>query len=113
MDGRRAEPRYPLNEDAFFWDLHRSNAGSFHLACITDVSRNGMRLHSRDTLPVGSHVAIDFRGMIVCGAIQYSQRIKGRFAMGVRVNEVLDPLGEGPSDNSADQYVAEAVEAFA
>jgi hypothetical protein len=69
MDNRRTEPRYLVKEDAFLWDLHHIKAG-YHPASIVDVSRNGMRLESVGRLVQGSQVAIDFRGMIVCGTVQ-------------------------------------------
>ena len=91
MDDRRAEPRYLVKEDAFVWDLHRIKSG-YHPVNIVDVSRNGMRLESVGELTRGSHIAIDFRGMIVCGTVQYCKLIEDRFAMGVRIKDVLDPL---------------------
>jgi len=96
MDNRRKEPRYLAKEDAFLWDLHRIKGG-YHSVSIVDVSRNGMRLESADRLGQGSHIAIDFRGMIVCGTVQYCKIVQDRFAMGVRIHDVLDPLGEEPA----------------
>jgi len=93
MDNRRTEPRYLVKEDAFVWDLHHIKAG-YHAASIVDVSRNGMRLESVGRLVQGSHVAIDFRGMIVCGMVQYCRLVENRFAIGIRIKDVLDPLRE-------------------
>jgi hypothetical protein len=100
MDNRRTEPRYLVKEDAFVWNLHHIKAG-YHSACIVDVSRNGMRLESVGRLVQGSHVAIDFRGMIVCGTVQYCRLVENRFAMGIRIKDVLDPLREEPAECSA------------
>ena len=102
MDNRRTEPRYLVKEDAFVWDLHHIKAG-YHPANIVDVSRNGMRLESVGRLMQGSHIAIDFKGMIVCGTVQYCRLVESRFAMGVRIKDVLDPLREEPADHSADE----------
>ena len=107
MDNRRKEPRYLAKEDAFLWDLHRIKGG-YHSVSIVDVSRNGMRLESADRLGQGSHIAIDFRGMIVCGTIQYCKMIKDGFAMGVSILDVLDPLGEEPAGFPA-QEAAEPI----
>jgi PilZ domain-containing protein len=93
MDNRRAEHRYLVKEDAFVWDLHHIKAG-YHSASIVDVSRNGMRLESVGRLVQGSHIAIDFRGMIVCGTVQYCRLVENRFALGVQIKDVLDPLKE-------------------
>ena len=113
MDNRRTEPRYLVKEGAFVWDLHRVQAG-YHSVSIIDVSRNGMRLESADRLGQGSDVAIDFRGMIVCGTVQYCKIIADGFAMGVRIKDVLDPLGEDVTDHPASDCAdAQAVEALA
>jgi DNA-binding protein len=62
----------------------------------------------------GSHIAIDFRGMIVCGTVQYCRLVENRFAMGVRIKDVLDPLREEPADHSANKEAGvEAVAALA
>ena len=103
MDNRRTEPRYLVKEDAFVWDLHHIKAG-YHPASIVDVSRNGMCLESVGRLMQGSHIAIDFRGMIVCGTVQYCKLVENRFAMGIRIKDILDPLREEPADHSADEY---------
>src|SRR6266853_5543218 len=110
MDNRRTEQRYLVKEDAFVWDLHRIKAG-YHPARIVDVSRNGMRMESVGRLVQGSHVAIDFRGMIVCGTVQYCRLVENRFVMGIRIKDVLDPLREEPADYSANEDVC--VEAVA
>ena len=99
MDERRVEPRYLVKEGAFVWDLHRIKAG-YHSANIVDVSRNGMRLESVCKLAQGSHIAIDFRGMIVCATVQFCRQVEDRFALGVRIQDVLDPLGEEPEGHS-------------
>ena len=113
MDNRRTEQRYLVKENAFVWDVHHIKAGH-HSANIVDVSRNGMRLESVGRLRQGSQVAIDFRGMIVCGTVQYCKMIQGRFAMGVRIKDVLDPLREEPADHSANEDVrVEAVAVLA
>jgi len=96
---RRTEPRYLVNEDAFVWDLRHMKAG-YHPARIVDVSRNGMRLESAGKLTQGTDVAIDFRGMIICGTVQYCGDIEDRFAMGIRIKDVLDPLREEPANRS-------------
>src|SRR5689334_6993018 len=93
MDSRRSEPRYLVKENAFVWDLHRVEAG-YHSVSIIDVSRNGLRLESVDRLGQGSDIAIDFRGMVVCGTVQYCRTLANCFAMGVRIKEVLDPVSE-------------------
>jgi hypothetical protein len=100
MDNRRAEQRYLVKEDAFVWDLHHIKVG-YHPASIVDISRNGMRLESVGRLVQGSHVAIDFRGMIVCGTVQYCRLVENRFAMGILIKDVLDPLREELAECSA------------
>jgi len=113
MDDRRVEPRYLVKEDAFIWDLRRIKAG-YHSVSIIDVSRNGMRLESVGKLTRGSHIAIDFRGMIVCATVQYCRLVENRFAMGVRINDVLDPLREEQEDHGANEEAgAEAIAALA
>jgi len=102
MDDKRTEPRYLVKEDAFVWDLHRIKAG-YHSASIVDVSRNGMRLESARKLGRGTHIAIDFRGMIVCATVQYCTEAEDRFVMGVRINNVLDPLREEPERPSSNE----------
>jgi DNA-binding protein len=104
MDGQRAERRYLVKEDAFVWDLRHIKAG-YQSARITDVSRNGMRLELSERLMQGSQVAIDFRGMIICGSVQYCRMIENRFAIGIRIKDVLDPLREEPTGSSANEEV--------
>ena len=108
MDERRTEPRYLVAEEAFVWDLHRMKAG-YHTARIVDVSRNGMRLESRNRLPRGSHIGVDFRGMIICGTVQHCKPAQGRFSVGIRINDLLDPLGDQPTGDSAEDQACEAV----
>lgn len=110
MDERRAEPRYLVKEDAFVWDLHHMKAG-YQSARIVDVSRNGMRLELSGRLIQGSQVAIDFRGMIICGTVQYCGLIENGFALGIRIKDVLDPLREEPAGHSVNEEVG--VEALA
>lgn len=113
MDNRRAEHRYMVKEDAFVWDLHHIKAG-YHSASIVDVSRNGMRLESTGRLVQGSHIAIDFRGMIVCGTVQYCRLVENRFTLGVQIKDVLDPLKEDPFGHSANKEAGgEALAALA
>jgi hypothetical protein len=102
MDDRRTEPRYLVKEDAFVWDLHHIKAG-YRPAIIVDVSRNGMRLESVGRLKQGSHIAVDFRGMIVCATVQYCRLVENQFAVGIRIKNVLDPLREEPADHSENE----------
>ena len=104
MEEQRAEPRYLVKEDAFVWDLRNMKAG-YHSARITDVSRNGMRLELGERLMLGSRVAIDFRGMIICGSVQYCRLNENRFTIGIRIKDVLDPLRENPASSSASEEV--------
>ena len=99
MDERRKEPRYLVREDVAVWDLHRMSAGC-HPAKIVDISRSGMRLETVEKLKHGHRIAVDYRGMIICGTVQHSERIKDHFATGVLIREVLDPLGEEPASDS-------------
>jgi len=105
MDERRSEPRYLVTEDAFVWDLHRMKAG-YHTAKIIDVSRNGMRLESGRRLARGSHVGIDFRGMIICGRVQHCSPSRDRFSMGIRIQDLLDPLGAEPMEDCETELAA-------
>jgi hypothetical protein len=94
-------------------DLHHIKEG-YHSASIVDVSRNGMRLESVGRLVQGSHIAIDFRGMIVCGTVQYCRLVESRFVMGIHIKDVLDPLREEPADHSVNEEAdVEAVAALA
>jgi hypothetical protein len=102
MDDRRVEARYLVKEDAFVWDLHHMKAG-YQSARIVDVSRNGMRLELSGRLTRGSQVAIDFRGMIICGTIQYCGLIENGFALGIRIKDVLDPLREEPACDATNE----------
>ena len=72
----------------------------YHPARIVDVSRNGMRVESAGRMKQGSEIAVDFRGMIICGTVRYCGNVDGRFAMGIRMKDVLDPLREEPADRS-------------
>jgi PilZ domain len=87
MDERRKEQRYSVRQDAFVWDFPN---GGFHPAVIEDVSRSGMRLHSEDSLQHGSQIAVDLKGVIVCGTVQYCRPLEDRFAAGIRINHVDD-----------------------
>ena len=100
MTNRRTEPRYIVKENAFVWDLRNMQAG-YHTARIVDISRNGMRLESAGRLNRGAHLAIDFRGMIICGTVQHCANIEDGFAIGIQIKDVLDPLREDPADYSA------------
>lgn len=69
----------------------------YYPASIVDVSRTGMRLESASRLLQGTDIAIDFRGMIICGTVQYCGNLNDRYAMGIRIRDVLDPLQEEPA----------------
>ena len=75
----------------------------YQSARIVDVSRNGMRLELSGRLMEGSQLAIDFRGMIICGTIQYCGLIENGFALGIRIKDVLDPLREESAGYSANE----------
>jgi hypothetical protein len=96
MNERRMEPRYLVKEDAFMWDLLRIKAG-YHSVTVVDLSRNGLRLESADQLSEGSQIAVDFRGMIVCGTVRHCRRAKYGYSLGVQINDVLDPLSRNPA----------------
>ena len=91
MDERRSEPRYSVKEGALIWDLSRIKAG-FSETTIVDLSRNGMRLLTDRKLTASSQVAIDFRGMVICGIVQYCTASESRFTVGIRINGVLDQV---------------------
>jgi hypothetical protein len=112
MDEQRAEPRYLVKEDAFVWDLRDMKAG-YHSARIADVSRNGMRLELDERLMQGSQVAIDFRGMIICGSVQYCRMNENRFTIGIRIKDVLDPLRENPASSPSEEVCVKAAVALA
>jgi PilZ domain-containing protein len=113
MDNRRAELRDLVREDAFVWELCHMKAG-YQAAIIVDVSSNGMRLELGRRLMQGSQVAIDFRDMVICGTVRYCRQIENRFAMGIRIKDVLDPLREEPAGCSANEQVCvQAVVALA
>ena len=78
------------------WDLLRIKAG-YHTVNIIDISRNGLRLEAADQVMEGSQIAVDFRGMIVCGTIRYCKTAGRNYALGVRINDVLDPLQRTPA----------------
>lgn len=102
MDERRKEPRYLVKEDVAVWDLHDMRAGCYP-AKIVDISRSGMRLESTGKLTRGHQIAVDYRGMIICGTVQRSGRMKDHFATGVLIGDVLDPLGEDAVGRSTNQ----------
>jgi len=102
MRDRRADPRYLVKEEAFVWELHCLKAG-YHSVTILNASRNGMRLESAADLPKGSSIAVDFRGMIVCGTVQYCKPTDNGFVMGVQIKDVLDPLREESTYRPASQ----------
>jgi hypothetical protein len=97
VDERRKEPRYLIQEDVIVWDLRHMSAGCLP-AKIVDISRNGMRLESSARLKQGSQIAVDYRGMIICGTVRYSGGTENQSVMGVLIREVLDPLGDQPKD---------------
>jgi PilZ domain len=110
MNERRKEPRYLVREDAAAWDLHYMKAGC-RSATIVDISRNGICVESSEKLTQGNYIAIDFRGMIICGTVQHCRRTEGKFITGVRIREVLDPLRESPLDYCVTQEVHAGAEA--
>jgi PilZ domain-containing protein len=93
MQDRRSEPRYTVREGALVWDLSRIKAG-FQEATIVDLSRNGIRLVANREFATGTQVAIDFRGMVICGSVQYCAPSENRFAAGIRIGGVLDQVSE-------------------
>jgi hypothetical protein len=66
-----------------------------------------MGLESDHPFAPGRHLAIDFRGMTVCGTVQYCRPIENRFAMGIRITDLLDSLGANPADQSAKEEAGE------
>jgi hypothetical protein len=105
MDDRRTEPRYVAKEEAFVWDLRCLKSG-YHPVTIVDISRNGMRLESAGDMAPGSSIALDFQGMIVCGKVQYSRAAGNGFILGLRIDDVLDPLSEGADQRPATREAA-------
>jgi len=93
MQERRSEPRYRVREGALVWELTRMKAG-FRETTIVDISRNGMRLVTNSKLVEGSQVAIDFRGMVICGSVQYCRPDENLFTAGIRIGGVLDQVSE-------------------
>ncbi|MEQ1947178.1 MAG: PilZ domain-containing protein [Bryobacteraceae bacterium] len=93
MPEQRAEPRYQVREGALVWELSRAEA-SYQNTTIVDVSRHGMRLIIERKLARGGQVAIDFRGMVICGTVQYCVPEEGRYAAGIRIGEVMDQVAE-------------------
>lgn len=75
------------------WELSRPKAG-YQNTTIVDVSRNGMRLIIDRKLLRGGQVAIDFRGMVICGKVQYCVPEEDRFAVGIRIGDVMDQVAE-------------------
>lgn len=92
MDERQKEQRYAVGQDAFVWDFA---GGVFHQVFVKDVSRSEMRLQSKHSLQHGSQIAVDLKGMIVCGSVQYCRPVEDWFAVGVLVNHVDDSTFEG------------------
>ena len=93
MQEQRSEPRYTVREGALVWHLSRIKAG-FQTTTILDVSRNGMRLLTDRKLVPGGQVAIDFRGMVISGKVQYCVPEEDRFASGIRIGDVMDQVAE-------------------
>ena len=92
MDERRKERRYSVRRDAFVWDFP---GGRFHQVVVEDASRSGMQLQSERSLQHGSQIAVNLKGMIVWGTVQYCRPLKGWFASGIRMNHVDDRILEG------------------
>jgi hypothetical protein len=53
-----------------------------------------MRLESVERIKQGSQIAVDHRGMIICGTVRYSGRTENQFATGVLISDVLDQIGK-------------------
>lgn len=104
MEERRKETRSKMSEDAIAWDLNHMTAGCRN-AKIVDVSRNGLCLESAESLAQGAYIAIDFRGMIVCGTVKHTRPTPGGFVAGIRIGEVLDPLRESLVSGSSSQDI--------
>jgi hypothetical protein len=92
MDERRKEQRYPVRQDVFVWEFPD---GEFHPAVVEDVSWSGMRLQSQHSLRHGGQIAVDLKGMIVCGTVQYCRPLEDRFTAGISINHVDDRIVEG------------------
>ena len=92
MDESRKEQRSQARQDVFVWDFPD---GGFHPAVVEDVSWSGMRLQSQHSLRHGSQIAVDLKGMIVCGAVQHCRPLGDRFTVGISINHVDDRILEG------------------
>ena len=92
MDEQRKEQRYPVRQDVFVWEFPD---GEFRPAVVDDVSWSEMRLQSKHNLRHGSQIAVDLKGMIVCGTVQYCHPLGDRFTVGISINHVDDRIVEG------------------
>jgi hypothetical protein len=92
MDEPRKEPGYAVRRDAFMWDFP---GGGFHQVVVEDVSWSAMQLQSNHSLQHGTQIAVDLKGMIVWGTVQYCRPLKNCFAAGIRINHVDDRTFEG------------------
>jgi hypothetical protein len=92
MDDRQKEQRHPVRQDVFVWEFPD---GEFHPAVVEDVSWSGMRLQSQHSLRHGSYIAVDLKGMIVCGTVLYCRPLEDWFTVGISINHVDDRIVEG------------------
>jgi hypothetical protein len=54
-----------------------------------------MQLQSKHSFQRGGQIAVDLKGMIVWGTVQYCRPLKDWFAAGIRIDHVDDRTFEG------------------
>ena len=102
MDEPQKEQRSSVMQDVFVWDFPD---GGFHTALVEEVSWSEMRIQSQHSFRQGSQIAVDLKGMIVCGTVQYCRPLGDRLTASISINHVDDRIVEGvmSQEESADR----------
>jgi hypothetical protein len=56
---------------------------------ITDISRNGLKVHTPQFIARGTIVQVVFRGAIILGEVRYCAPAGGEFDVGIQIQDVV------------------------
>jgi hypothetical protein len=83
---KRAAPRHSLSTSG---NMRIKGVPEPHSITILDVSRSGLRIRCRTSVPVGTRVEVTWGDALVSGAIRYAREVvEDEFHMGINVDGV-------------------------
>jgi hypothetical protein len=88
---RRAEIRYPAQDPAELQLLHGPSEPMF--GTVLDVSRSGLRVVVPKRIDSGAQVRVKLHHNFIFGEVRYCRAISGAFHVGLRIKDLVRPVG--------------------